>query len=401
MRDDSGNVSSVIEKINNITEKHLLEEEQLKTQKLEAIGTLAGGIAHDFNNLLQGVFGYISMAKMTLDQKERSLAMLEQAEKALHMSVNLTAQLLTFSKGGRPVKKKIMLQSIIDNSVRFALSGSRTEYRIKRDEGLWAVEADEGQLGQVIQNIVLNSDQAMPMGGTVVITARNVHAPQKGLPLLLMEGNYVEISVKDTGIRIPDHYLSRIFDPYFTTKEKGSGLGLATSYSIIKNHGGLIDVESEMGKGSTFYIYLPAIEEDGEKVETISATDAIVRKGRILVMDDEELVRNVAGEMIRVLGHEAEFAMNGEEAVIKYREAMSSDKRFDIVILDLTVRGGVGGEEAIRELLAIDPDINAVVSSGYIDNSTISEYRNHGFKACLKKPFTMKGLRDTLNALLR
>ncbi len=400
MRDNSGNVSSVIETITNITEKHLLEEERLKTQKLEAIGTLAGGIAHDFNNLLQGVFGYMSMAKITYDQKEKSLYMLDQAEKALHMSVDLARQLLTFSKGGNPVKRKIMLQPIIDNSVRFALSGSRVDCRIETEGPLSMIEADEGQIGQVIQNIVLNSDQAMPMGGTILITSRNVSAPREGPPAHLKEGNYVEISVKDTGIGIPGQYLPKIFDPYFTTKEKGSGLGLATAYSIIRNHGGVIDVKSELGKGSTFFIYLPAIEADGEKVEPVLAAKAIVGKGRILLMDDEEIVRDVAGELLRALGHEAEFALNGEEAVIKYREAMASGRKFDIVILDLTIRGGAGGEEAIRELLAIDPDIKAVVSSGYIDNSTISEYSKRGFKACLTKPYTINGLKNTLDALL-
>jgi PAS domain S-box-containing protein len=401
IKDSTGAVTSVIETVNNITEKHLLEEEQLKTQKLEAIGTLAGGIAHDFNNLLQGVFGYISMAKMTMNQKERSLAMLEQAEKALHMSVNLTTQLLTFSKGGRPVKKKIQLKSVIENSVRFALSGSNVDFRIKFDDNLWAVDGDEGQIGQVVQNIVLNADQAMPAGGTIVIAARNVRAPHKGLPVLLAEGQYVEISVKDYGIGIPEQYLSRLFDPYFTTKEKGSGLGLATSYSIIKNHGGLIDVKSELGKGSTFFVYLPAIEAEEEKVGTIPATVKDVRKGRILVMDDEELIRNIVGIMLRALGHEVEFAENCEKAIAKYREALSSGRRFDIVILDLTIRGGMGGEETLRELIALDPEVKAVVSSGYSDNATISEYESRGFRACLVKPYEVAALRDVLNVLLK
>ncbi len=401
LRNDSGDVSSVIETVTNMTEKHLLEEERLKTQKLEAIGTLAGGIAHDFNNLLQGVFGYISMAKMTLDQKDKSLYLLDQAEKALHMSVSLTTQLLTFSKGGKPVKKRIELRPIIDNAARFALSGSRVDCRIEVDEKLCMIEGDEGQIGQVIQNIVLNSDQAMPVGGTVVIAARNVCASQKGLPSLLKADNYVEISIKDTGIGIPEQYLSKIFDPYFTTKEKGSGLGLATSYSIIKNHGGLIDVKSELGKGSAFSIYLPAIEADREREETISTRNETVRKGRILVMDDEEIVRDVVGRLIGAFGHEVEFAVDGEEAIFRYREAMSSGKRFDVVILDLTIHGGMGGEEAIRELLKIDPDINAIVSSGYIDNSTISEHKIHGFKACLSKPYTINGLKETLDGLLQ
>ncbi len=401
IKDSTGAVTSVIETVNNITEKHLLEEEQLKTQKLEAIGTLAGGIAHDFNNLLQGVFGYISMAKMTLAQKERALAMLEQAEKALHMSVDLTTQLLTFSKGGKPVKKKIQLKSVVENSVKFALSGSSVDYRIRFDQDLWVVDADEGQIGQVIQNIVLNADQAMPAGGTIVIAARNVSAPVKGLSTLLAYGKYVEISVKDSGIGIPQKYISRLFDPYFTTKEKGSGLGLATSYSIVKNHGGLIDVKSQSGKGSTFFVYLPAIEAGEERFMAFPATAEAARKGRVLVMDDEELVRNIVGIMLKTLGHEVEFAENGEEAAAKYREAMLSDRRFDIVILDLTIRGGMGGEETLRELLALDPEVKAVVSSGYADSATISEYASRGFSACLTKPYEVNALRNVLNLLLK
>ncbi|MGD0282200.1 MAG: PAS domain S-box protein, partial [Dissulfurispiraceae bacterium] len=225
--------------IQDITDRKKMEEQLRQAQKLEAIGTLAGGIAHDFNNLLQGIFGYISMAKLNAADKDKSVAALEQAEKALHMSVKLTTQLLTFSKGGKPVKNNISLQSVIENSVRFALSGSSADYRIKLDADFWNVEADEGQIGQVIQNIVLNADQSMPLGGTIVITAKNVQGSRKAMPQL-PEGRHVEISIQDKGVGISEEYLSKIFDPYFTTKAKGSGLGLATCYSIIKNHGGVI-----------------------------------------------------------------------------------------------------------------------------------------------------------------
>ena len=400
LKDSSGQVTSVIEVINNITEKQLLEEQRLKTQKLEAVGTLAGGIAHDFNNLLQGVFGYISLAKTTVDQRQKCIGMLEQAEKALHMSVNLTTQLLTFSKGGKPVRKRIELGPVIENSVKFALSGSRVDYGIEIDEALWMVDADEGQIGQVIQNIVLNAEQAMPMGGTVTIRANNVRAPQKGLPPALPYGNYVSISINDSGIGIPEEYLPKIFDPYFTTKDKGSGLGLATSYSIVKNHGGMIDVKSEPGKGSTFIVWLPAIETVEVKAETATAHGPVARKCRILLMDDEELIRNIAGEMIKSLGHEVKFAVNGEEAIARYRESLLSGRKFDIVILDLTIRGGMGGEEVIKALLAIDPDIKAVVSSGYADSSAISQYQALGFRACLAKPYSVGILKDTLNSLI-
>ncbi len=399
IKDITGTVTSVIETVNNITEKYLLEEERLKTQKLEAIGTLAGGIAHDFNNLLQGIFGYISMAKMTLDQKDRSLAMLEQAERALHFSVNLTTQLLTFSKGGKPAKEKISLRPVIENSVRFALSGSSVDYSITLDEDLWLVDADEGQIGQVVQNIVLNADQALPLVGTIVITAKNVLSSDKGLPHLPGAGKYIEISVQDSGIGISEKYLEKIFDPYFTTKEKGSGLGLATSYSIIRNHGGVIDVKSVVGRGTTFYIYLPAVEPEAKTPEVPKVSLAGSR-GRILIMDDEELVRNVAGALAKVLGNEVEVVEHGEAAITKYMSARESGKPFDIVILDLTIRGGLGGRETIERLLLIDPGIRAIVSSGYSDNAVVADYEKYGFKARLNKPYKLEDLRETLNALL-
>jgi two-component system, cell cycle sensor histidine kinase and response regulator CckA len=399
LKDESGSVISVILSITNITEKRLLEEERLKTQKLEAIGTLAGGIAHDFNNLLQGVFGYISLARMTVNKREKSLAALQQAEQALHLSVKLTNQLLTFSKGGKPVKKPVDLRPVIDNAVKFALSGSPSVHRMVIEESLQQVEADEGQIGQVIQNIVLNADQAMPEGGLVEITARNVQAPDKNLPQSLQKGGYVEITVRDGGIGIQEHYIAKIFDPYFTTKVRGSGLGLATSYSIIKNHNGVIDVKSVVGKGSTFSIYLPQtlILEKEPQVEPEHSGGTA---GKILVMDDDPVILDVAGELIKALGHEAEFAAHGEEAIEKYTLAKQLGKPFNVVILDLTIRGGIGGAETVRRLKEIDPGMKAVVSSGYSDDAITSNYRVHKFDAYLKKPYNVDRLRDVLGRLM-
>ncbi len=401
IKDASGNIISVIETINNITEKHLLEEERLKTQKLESIGTLAGGIAHDFNNLLQGIFGYISMAKMTINAQEKSLAMLQQAEKALHQSVHLTTQLLTFSKGGKPVKKLIDLRPVIENSARFTLSGSRSDFRLNIPEDLWQAEVDEGQLGQVIQNIVLNADQAMPVGGTIIISAANRAEGDAALPLGLAKGNYILIAIQDTGVGIPEQYLGKIFDPYFTTKEKGSGLGLATSYSIVRNHGGLIDVNTKSGEGCTFMIYLSAIAGCGRieapvKPQELSAR----RRARILVMDDEELVRDLGRELLGMLGHDVEIAKHGQEALEKYKDAMAEGRPFDLVILDLTVRGGMGGSETIQKLVKIDPAVKAMVTSGYSDDAIIANHLEHGFKAYLKKPYDIDELGDIVNSLL-
>ena len=380
-------------------EKRELERQLIQAHRLESLGVLAGGIAHDFNNLLQGIFGYISMVKITIDQREKALDMLEQAEKALHQTVSLTTQLLTFSKGGKPVRKNIRLLSVIENTVKFALSGSRVDYDINIDAGLWIVEADEGQIGQVIQNLVINADQAMPMGGRIVIKARNVQAPGERLPVALSAGNYVEISVQDSGIGIPKQYLESIFDPYFTTKEKGSGLGLAISYSIIRNHGGTIQVISEVGRGSTFSVFLPATAGAPAVPSQREATGQ-ARKGRVLLMDDERLIRDIATEMIKALGHEVECVGHGEEAVKKFLQARQQGVPFDVVILDLTIRGGMGGVETLKNLIEIDPKVKAVVSSGYSKDSVVADYRSHGFCATLSKPYNITVLSDTLDALL-
>jgi CheY-like chemotaxis protein len=246
---------------------------------------------------------------------------------------------------------------------------------------------------------VLNADQSLPVSGSILVRAQNVLSPDNGLPQLLGEGRYIEISVQDSGVGISEKYLERIFDPYFTTKEKGSGLGLATSYSIIRNHGGVIDVKSDVGKGTTFYIYLPAVDSEVEapQIQKVSSSG---RRGRILIMDDEDLVRNVAQALVKVLGNEVEIVENGEEAINKYMSARASGKPFDVVILDLTIRGGLGGLETVGRLLEIDPDVRAIVSSGYSDNAVVADYQNYGFKARLNKPYKLEELRNTLNALL-
>ena len=386
--------------ISDISERKRAEEQFLKVQKLESIGTLAGGIAHDFNNLLQGVFGYISLARLNVDKQANCLAALEQAEKALHTSVKLTNQLLTFSKGGKPTKKRIDIRPVIENAAKFALAGSRSNYHIVADDDLWQTEADEGQIAQVIQNIILNADQAMPEGGSVEIAARNVPSPGISLPQGMISGKYILVVIKDSGIGIPERFLSKIFDPYFTTKEKGSGLGLATSYAITKNHNGLIDVKSEVGKGTSFSIYLPAMElkrDDGQyKPQQMSAG----RIGRLLVMDDDKVIRDVAGQLIGFLGHTVEFAAHGRELLERYKEARQSGKPFDLVILDLTIRGGMGGLETFQRLSEFDPDVKAVVSSGYSEDDAISRFHEYGFKAFLKKPYNINDLQDMLSKLL-
>jgi PAS domain S-box-containing protein len=395
------NVTEIVCVAKDITKIKELEEELQKLRKLESVGVLAGGIAHDFNNLLQGVFGFISMAGISIDDRGKALAALEKAEKALETAVGLTGQLLTFSMGGKPVMKRIALPSVIGNSVNFAMSGSNSDSRITVAKELWQVEADPGQIGQVIQNVVINAREAMPGGGNVEISAGNVDLPAGDHPLLPEGGKFVRIAVGDSGTGISGKHLSRIFEPYYTTKPKGSGLGLATSFSIVRNHGGMIDVKSEAGKGSTFFIYLPA-REAGEAPpgESRAGAAAQSRKGRILVMDDEEQVRDVAMGLIDALGHNVECAENGEVAIEKFRQARNSGTPFDIVILDLTIRGGMGGEEAIGKLREIDPDVTAIVSTGYSDNPVVSEYRTYGFATYLNKPYTIHSLKESLDSLL-
>ncbi len=397
--DESGNVVSAIETTRNITEKYLLEAEQLKTQKLEAIGTLAGGIAHDFNNLLQGVFGYVSLAKLAVNKPEKVSKLLDQVENALALSVNLTNQLLTFAKGGKPVIKRTDLRPIIENAAKFALSGSRCNYRLTIPDNLSHVEVDEGQLTQVIQNIILNASEAMPEGGNIDISAGNVDIPKESSVLLPDGGRFIKVEISDTGIGIPKKHLSRIFDPYFTTKHKGSGLGLATSYSIVRNHGGAIEVLSGPEIGTAFHIYLPATEIEKELPVSIPE-ERTIRKCRILVMDDEDHVIDIAKKMITALGHSVEHSMDGVGAIEKYRQSLASEKPFDIVILDLTIKGGMGGEEVMKRLLEIDPKVKAIVSSGYSDSPVLANFQDYGFSAVLGKPYTLADIRKCLNALV-
>ena len=284
---------------------------------------------------------------------------------------------------------------MIENAAKFALSGSRSGFQLDIDPGLWEADADGGQMGQVIQNIVLNADQAMPLGGSVTISARNLPVADAAKIPGLERRDHIVIGVEDQGVGIPEAYLDKIFDPYFTTKEKGSGLGLATSYSIIRNHGGRIDIRSIVGKGSTFLIYLPAIRTEASLPEK-QPQPAPAQKVRVLVMDDEELIRKVAQELLRSLGHEVTVVENGDAAIEQYRGAKIQGSPFDVVILDLTIRGGKGGAETMRALLDIDPDVNAIVSSGYSDDEIIATYRQHGFRAFLKKPYHIDDLARAL-----
>ncbi len=358
----------------------------------------AGGIAHDFNNILTAILGNLSLAKSESHPEDRIFGRLDDAEKACLRAKGLTLQLLTFSKGGAPIRKTTSLPEIIRDSCEFALRGSDVLSEFSLKEDLWTAEVDAGQISQVISNLVINANQAMPQGGILRVQGENVVIRKDdGLPL--PEGEYIKISLTDQGVGISPDHLPKIFDPYFTTKQKGSGLGLATTYSIVKNHGGLITVTSEEEIGTTFRIYLPASEKaKGEQRET--ERDLEAGSGNILVMDDEEQIRHLTGEMLRMLGYRVEVAKDGTEAIELYQQAKSSSRPFDIVILDLTVAGGMGGRQAMQRLTEIDPDIKAIVSSGYSNDPVMADYSKYGFAGVVPKPYDMKEIARTLKRVI-
>ena len=365
--------------LTDITDRKRLEEERLRLEKLESVGVLAAGIAHDFNNILTAILGNISLACMDAAPGSELLDSLEQAEKASLRAKDLTQQLLTFAKGGAPVKTLASLTELLKDTAGFALRGSRVKCNFSIPAGLWHAEIDAGQVSQVIHNLVINAKQAMPTGGAIEITAENMalgekQGPGRGLPLTA--GNYVRIAVTDHGRGIDAEHLDKIFDPFFTTKQKGNGLGLATSFSIARQHGGHLSVESQPGAGSTFYLYLPASLETVTPMPAKKEAIIAAGKARILVMDDEKVVREVAGRMLKHLGYQdIEFASDGAEAVDLYKAAIESGNPFNAAILDLTIAGGMGGEMAVKKLLKIDPGVKAIVSSGYADDQVIARYR--------------------------
>ncbi len=398
IQDEQGNLSLMTGVTTDITEQKRLEEDLIRTQKMESIGVLAGGIAHDFNNILTAILGNISLAKLETKPRDPVLKRLEESERAIQRARELAHQLLTFSKGGLPVKKPVAVSPLIRDAVGFTLSGSRVRCEFHLPLDLWSVDADESQINQVLNNLTLNAAQAMPEGGIIRIRAGNKRVgSDRKIPL--KPGNYVEISVEDRGLGIRKEHLSKVFDPYFSTKQKGSGLGLATAYSIVTNHEGLMTLESELGKGTTFRVYLPAskIDASGKKQ---SEERTHMGRGRILLMDDEQMVRDVAGQILVQLGYEVLFAREGAEAVEIYIREMDSGRPFDAVIMDLTIPGGLGGLEVMETLLGKDPNARVIVSSGYSNDPVMANFQKFGFVGMISKPYTAQELGRILHESL-
>ncbi|MBD3420469.1 MAG: PAS domain S-box protein [Chitinivibrionales bacterium] len=385
--------------IRDITEKRQIEKELQNSQKFESIGVLAGGIAHDFNNILTAILGNISLGLTEAEKGTKIYDSLQSALKASKRARNLTQQLITFSKGGSPVMQTTSIADVVRDSAHFALHGANVVCSFELEDNLWKVAIDTGQISQVINNLVLNAAQAMPDGGTVDISVANVRL-KKGEVVSLRAGRYIKIVIKDTGSGIDDKDLPKIFDPFFSTRQSSSGLGLATCYSIIKQHKGHISVESTVGKGSAFSILLPATEND--EVESQNDTDeSVLGSGNILLMDDDPIVLKVAVQILSTLGYTVASAVNGQEATEVFKAARDKNEPFDAVILDLTIVGGMGGVETLKKLKELDPNVKAIVSSGYSNVPVMANYREYGFVDCMAKPYVMADLSKKLLPVLK
>lgn len=391
---------SVLAIARDISDRKRMQEELIKAQKLESLGILAGGIAHDFNNILTGILGNLSLANARLDHPDAVARYLLDCEKAAVRASKLTQQLLTFARGGEPVKKLIDAAQLIRETVSFVLRGSNVKAAIELADDLWCIEADSGQINQALHNVLINAIQAMPGGGEVAISARNETLDADNT-CLLSGGDYIRIDIEDQGCGIPAEHLGRIFDPYFTTKAEGTGLGLASVYSIIKRHGGAVEASSTAGDGSCVALYLPAVTCGDPEVEAGSTVPDLTGSGRILIMDDEDLIRDIATEILQFAGYQVESCKNGTEALELYREAWAQGVPYTAVILDLTIPGGMGGKEAAGHLLRIDPNALLVVSSGYSNDPVVANYRRYGFSGAVSKPFDVKGLITELGRLIR
>ncbi len=382
----------------DITEKVMMERELMKARNIESLGILAGGIAHDFNNILTAIIGNIELARLTMDESSRSYSLLGDAEKAVLRAKDLTRQLLTFARGGAPIKKTTTIDNLLQETVQFTLSGSNIKPRVHITGNLSHVDVDEGQISQVISNIIINAADSMPDGGYIDIVAENI--PVADIEGVIPGGQYVRIAITDQGYGIQPDDVQKVFDPYFSRKKHGSGLGLTTSYSIIKKHGGHIIVDSTPGSGSTFYIYLPASSNRAKPAEIVTNTSDKFKGGSILVMDDEQNILDIMKEYLELLGFSVTTARSGEETIDIFKNSLEKGDPFDLVILDLTIPAGMGGKECLEHLQGMQPDVKAVVTSGYSENPVMADFTGYGFIGALPKPVDFKSLKEMIGDLV-
>jgi PAS domain S-box-containing protein len=381
---------------NEIRHREQVEEELLRVRKLEALAVLAGGIAHDFNNFLTVIHGNVGLARMNLRSGAPIEDLLEQTDGACERAAALASQLLTFARGGEPVRRTISVAQLIHDSAQLARAGAPVAIVEHISPNLWTADVDASQVSNALHNLLLNARQAMPGGGIIEIDAMN--AVIESASPSLAAGAYVKIEIRDSGIGIPAEILPRIFDPYFTTKQTGSGLGLSTAYAVVSKHGGDIGVRSIPGAGTVFSVYLPASEAAAAPARRKRV--ASKGRGRVLVMDDDRGIRDLLARVLDILGYETECVRDGTEAIVAYQRAQDADRRFDAVLLDLTVAGGMGGLEAAGKLREFDPDVKLIASSGYSDAAVISDFKRHGFDERLPKPWTPSQVAGVLAALL-
>lgn len=395
----AGEIYGSVLAMRDITERKRLDEELARTMKIESLGLFAGGIAHDFNNLLTTIMGNISLAKSLLDNESQTYEILNEAENASSRAKDLTSQMLTFSRGGAPIKETVSIKDIIQDSVSFAFRGSRSNINLNLVEDLLNVNADSGQISQVLLNLCVNAQQAMPEGGTLNVSAVNIPSSIKTGSIMQKGEQYIEIIISDTGPGIPTDYMKHIFDPYFSTKPEGKGLGLAICHSIIRQHGGWISVENNPEGGASFKIILPGVNTPVPEKEKNTNNDKPL-SGRILIMDDDPFIIKTASNILHKLGFDTDPASHGEEAIEKYRAALYSSEPYLAIIMDLTIPGGMGGKEAAAEIIKINPDAKLIVSSGYSNDAAMSRFKDFGFSGALLKPYRVDDLKEVLYKII-
>lgn len=378
----------------DVTQRKKMEEELIQASKMESLGILAGGIAHDFNNILTIISGNISLAKLIMEQDHEIREILHEVDQATLQARDLTQQLLTFSKGGAPIKEAASVQELLKESASFVLRGSNVNCKFAIPDDLWTVVIDKGQFNQVINNLIINADQAMPEGGTIRLAAENIRLNCDN-SLFGKANPFIKISIADQGVGIAEDQVNKIFEPYFTTKQNGHGLGLPTCYSIIKKHGGDIKVSSELGLGTTIDIYLPACPELRVEKKN-SGSIPLHGQGRILVMDDDVLVRETLGKMLSILGYQPVFAADGFEAIGLYQQNKANGQPCNAVIMDLTIAGGMGGKKAVKKLLELDAEAKVIVSSGYSNDPVLADFKRYGFCGVIPKPYEIEKLNEVL-----